>query len=252
MPRAFVIGLVAILILGDAHSALFESNLARSTYVEAQDQTGELWREAEPVKVIIDSTADWGRIVFDDLNGTNTNGLRIRSILSIGWLAGKQDDDVLDAGRKMPWPDAEYDRIVTRRGDMVGFFKGLRDFHYTEAYADLVLDVNVDLPQAYVLLMTGGNGTTTFRIVSKATGGTIWRDVVVGSGETVQVKRVMSTQPFFRTGRSESTIVVAWILIALIVVIVLNFPVTEILRRLVRRKREATPLKRRKSGAVEK
>src|SRR3989304_7781372 len=100
MPRAFVIGLVAILILGDAHSALFESNLARSTYVEAQDQTGELWREAEPVKVIIDSTADWGRIVFDDLNGTNTNGLRIRSILSIGWLAGKKDDDGLAPGRK--------------------------------------------------------------------------------------------------------------------------------------------------------
>ena len=42
------------------------------------------WREADPVKVEIDSTADWGRIMFDDMNGTkNTNGLRITKTSSV-------------------------------------------------------------------------------------------------------------------------------------------------------------------------
>ncbi len=211
-------------------------------YVSAQNQE---WREAEPVKVIIDSSADWVRIMFDDLNGTNSNGLRIRSVLSSGWLFGKDENDLLDVGRKVPWPDTEYDHIVTRKGDMVGFFKGLGDFHYTEAYADLVLDVNVNLAQVYVWLMTGGNGTTTFEIVSKGTGGTIWRDLVVGSGETQQVKRVMSPQPFFRTGRTESVVVIAWLSIAIFVIIALNFPVFEALRRRIRRKRGAVDAERR-------
>lgn len=194
------------------------------------------WREVEPVKVIIDSTADWGRIMFDDLNGTNTNGLKIRAVVGSAWVLGKNEDDVLDAGRKIPWPDTEYDRIITRKGDMVAFFKGLSDFHYTEAYAILVLDIDISLPQIYVWLMVGGNGITTFEIVSQATGGTIWRDVLVGNGETQQVKRVLTPQPFFRTGRTENVVVVAWLAIALILIIVLNFPIFEALHRL-RRKR---------------
>ena len=53
-----------------------------------------LWRRraavewVDPVKVLIDSTADWGRIMFDDLNGTNTNGIRIKTVLRqrmAGW-----------------------------------------------------------------------------------------------------------------------------------------------------------------------
>jgi len=191
------------------------------------------------VKVLVDSTADWGRILFDDLNGTNTNGIRIKTVLGSGWLLGKEADDVLDAGRKVPWPDTDYDRIVTRQGDMVTFFKGLRDFHYTEAYADLVLEIDTSLPQIYVWLMVGGNGTTTFDIVSQTTGGTIWRDVVVGNGETQQVRRVMTPQPFFRAGRAESAVVVAWLSIVIITIIFLNFPILELVARRVRRRREA-------------
>jgi hypothetical protein len=204
------------------------------------------------VKVLIDSTADWARILFDDLNGTNTNGLRIKTVLGSGWLVGKDEDDVLDAGRKIPWPDTDYDRIVTRKGDMVTFFKGLRDFQYTEAYADLILEVDTSLPQIYVWLMTGGNGTTTFDIVSKDTGGTIWRDVVVGTGETMQVRRVMTPQPFFRAGRAESAVVVAWLSVVIITIIFLNFPILELVARRVRRRHRSNSPQPGNREAVEK
>jgi len=213
---------------------------------------GDQWREADPVKVLIDSTADWARILFDDLDGTSTNGIRIKSVLGSGWLVGNDENDVLDAGRKIAWPDTEYDRIVTRKGDMVAFFKGLRDFQYTEAYADLILEVDTSLPQIYVWLMTGGNGTTTFDIVSKTTGGTIWRDLIVGTGETQQVRRVMTPQPFFRTGRTESAVVVAWLSIVIITIIILNFPILEVINRHIRRRGETRSSRRRQGEAVEK
>jgi hypothetical protein len=239
---AFVFLVLVILIISGTQPAWNGHGTPLLGCVAAEAQTGAQWREADPVRVIIDSTADWGRIMFDDLNGTNTNGIGIRSVLGSGWLVGKDDDDVLDAGRKMAWPDTEYNRSITRRGDMVAFFKGLRDFHYTEAYADLVLDVDMSLPQIYVWLMVGGNGTTTFDIVSKSTGGTIWRDVIVGNGETQQVRRVMTPQPFIRTGRSESAVVVAWLSLATITIIILNFPILEVPgKRLAKRRKARSP-----------
>ena len=193
------------------------------------------WREASPTRVIIRSNADWGRVLFDDLNGTNSNGLRIRSVVGSGWLEGKDSNDQLYVGRKIAWPDTEYDTIVARKGDMVAFFKGLNDFHYTEVYADLVLEVNIDLPRVYLWLMTGGNGTTSFEIVNKDNGGTLWRDIVVASGETQQVKRVMSPQPLFQPGRTESSVVVTWLTVGIAVMLVLNFPILETLLAIVRR-----------------
>lgn len=195
------------------------------------------WREASPTRVIIDSTADWARVLFDDLNSTNSNGLRIKSVVSSGWLEGRESDDQLYAGRKIPWPDTEYDKIVVRKGDMVAFFKGLNDFHPIEVYADLILEVNVDLPRVYIWLMTGGNGTTSVEIVSQDTGETIWRDIVVAAGETQQVKRVMSPQTFFHPGRTETSVVVTWISIVTVVIVVLNFPIIEAFGRLFRRKK---------------
>jgi hypothetical protein len=195
------------------------------------------WREASPTRVIINSTSDWGRILFDDLNGTNSNGIRIRSVVDSGWLVGKESDEQVYAGRKIAWPDTEYDRVVARKGDMVSFFKGLGDFHPTVAYADVILEVNLDLPRAYVWLMTGGNGVTSFEIVSQDTGATVWRDIVVGTGETQQVKRVMSPQTFFRPGRTETPVAVVWLSILIVAMIVLNFPVPEAVRARLRRKR---------------
>lgn len=202
----------------------------------AADANAFQWREASPTRVVLRSTADWGRILFDDLNGTNSNGLRIKAVVDSGWLEGRDPDDQLYVGRKMAWPDTEYDRIVARKGDMVAFFKGLNDFHYAEVYADLILEVNIDLPRVYIWLMTGGNGTTSFELVSQDTGGTMWRDIIVASGETQQIKRVMTPQPFFRPGRTESSIVVTWLTIVIFVIVFLNFPILETVSRRLRRK----------------
>jgi len=206
--------------------------------VTAQNE-GDKWLQVDPVKVLIDSTADWGRIMFDDLNGTNANGIRIKTVLNSGWLVGNGENNVLDAGRKIPWPDTEYEHIITRKGDMVAFFKGIRNFNYTEAYAELVLEVDTNAPQIYIWLMTGGVGTTTFDIVSTTNGGTIWRDVIVGTGETQQLRRVMTPQPFMHAGRAESAVVVAWLSVVIAAIIILNFPLLELLTRYVHKKRGA-------------
>ena len=190
--------------------------------------------------------------MFDDLNGANANGIRIKTVLNSGWLVGYGENNVLDAGRKIPWPDTEYEHIITRKGDMVAFFKGIRNFNYTEAYAELVLEVDTNAPQIYIWLMTGGVGTTTFDIVNTTNGGTIWRDVVVGTGETQQLRRVMTPQPFMHAGRAESTVVVAWLSVVIAVIIILNFPVLELLTRYVHKIRGANSQRQGEKGAVEK
>ncbi len=195
------------------------------------------WQETEPMRVIIQSTSDWGRILFDDLNGTNSNGIRVASVLASGWFTGKYIDYALDVGRKLPWQDQAYNQTIVRHGDLMSFYKGLRDFRYSEVYADVVFDVDLSLPQIYVWLMSGGNGTTTFEINNLADGGTIWRDIIVGNGVTQQVRRVMSPQPFFRPGRSESIVVAAWVSVALVLVIFLNFPILELLVYKIKRRR---------------
>jgi hypothetical protein len=227
-----------VLIISQTSGVSFVANPPGLTSSVA-DINAPQWREASPMRVIINSTSDWGRILFDDLNGTNSNGIRIKTVVDYGWLEGKDSDDQLSVGRKFVWPDTEYNTTVARKGDMVAFFKGLNDFHSTILYADLILEVNIDLPRVYVWLMSGGKGVTSFEIVSQDTGGTIWRDIIVASGETQQVKRIMSPQPFFRAGRAESSVVVTWLTIGILVMIVLNFPILEKLRALLRGKKTA-------------
>jgi len=198
------------------------------------------WRDTEPVRVVVRSTSDWGRILFDDLNGTNSNGIRLKSVLDSGWVTGQDagySHGSLDVGRKIPWPAEVYNQIEVRHGDMFGFFKGLGNFRFIEAYADLVLEFDVSIPQSYVWLMSGGNGTTTFQIVSPSTEGTVWRDLIIGQGHTEEVRRVMTPQPFFHPGRSESTVVVTWLVVAIVAIILLNLPVLELLHRRVKRAR---------------
>lgn len=187
--------------------------------------------------MILQSSSDWGRILFDDLNATNSNGLGIKAVLGSGWLTGHDIDDTIDVGKKIPWQDQVYGQIVVRHGDIVGFYKGLNDFNYTEMYADILLNVDVSQPQVYLWLMSGGNGTTTFEITSPATGGTIWRDIVVGNSVTQQVRRIMSSQPFFHPGRTENLVVIAWLSAAIVAIIVMNFPVLELAHRGIRRVR---------------
>jgi hypothetical protein len=249
LRKCVLLVFVILLILetlgtSDAANVLWSIN--GSTGMEVSDN----WQEAAPVRVIMRSNSDWGRILFDDLNGTNSNGIKIKSVLSSGWLEGRETDYVAYAGRKMAWPDTQYNESITRHGDMVAFFKGLGNFDNAVAYADLTLEVNLGLSRVYVWLMTGGNGTTTFEIVSRDTGGIIWQDIVVGTGETLQVRRVMSPQPFFEAGRAESTIVVAWLSIVILAIIILNFPVVEAIRKRIRRKTDRSEQLRRNQYGV--
>jgi hypothetical protein len=230
MPSRKIVAL--LLLLAITTSALSAS------YFFAVAEVGAEWHE-EPVRVIIQSTSDWGRILFDDLNGTNANGLGIKSVLGSGWTTGQDFDDVLQAGRKLAWPDQVYGQIILRHGDLVEFTKGLNDFHYTAIYTDLVLNVDASLPQVYVWLMGGGNGTTTFQITSPATGGIIWQDIIVGNTVTQQVRRVMSPLPFLHPGRTESLVVIAWLGIVVAAVILLNFPILELIYRRIKRTRQA-------------
>ena len=178
--------------------------------------------------------------MFDDLNGTNANGIKIATVLSSGWLTTKNPNYSLVVGRKIVWQDQVYNGTVVRYGDQVEFFKGLMNFEYSEAYADLTLDVNESMPLVYVWLMSGGNGTSTFEINNLNTGGTIWRDVIVGNGLTQQVRRIMSPQPFFAPGRAGDLTVMAWLVIGIVVVITLNFPVPELLARKIRGRRRTS------------
>jgi len=231
--QSWLVLVLAVLLIFQVPGPGFAANALQLT---SRVEVNELqWREASPTRIIISSTADWGRMLFDDLNGTNSNGLRIKTVIDSGWLEGRDSDDQLYAGRKFAWPDTEFDKIIARKGDMVAFFKGLNDFHPTEVYADLILEVNIDLPRIYIWLMTGGNGTTSFEIVSQDTGGTIWRDIVVAGGQTTQVKRVMTPQPFFRPGRAESSVVITWLTIVILVMVLLNFPILETVGRFLRR-----------------
>jgi len=184
--------------------------------------------------------------MFDDLNGTNANGIKIASVLSSGWLTTKNPNYSLVVGPKIIWQDQEYNGTVVRRGDQVEFFKGLMNFQYSEAYADLTLDVNESMPQIYVWLMGGGNGTSTFEINNLNTGGTIWRDVIVGNGVTQQVRRIMSPQPFFGTGRAGDLTVMAWLAGGVLFVVALNFPIPELIARQIRRLRASKRNRNRK------
>jgi len=248
--RKCVLLVFVILLILETLGTGNAANASRSTNGSARTEASDNWQEAAPVRVIMRSNSDWGRILFDDLNGTNSNGIQIKSVVTSGWLEGRETDYVVYAGRKMAWPDTEYNGSITRHGDMVAFFKGLRNFDNAVAYADLTLEVNLDLSRVYVWLMTGGNGTTTFEIVSRDTGGIIWQDIVVGTGETLQARRVMSPQPFFEAGRAESTVVVAWLSIVILVIIILNFPVVEAIRKRLRRKQDRNDPRRRKQYGV--
>ena len=245
--RRRIVGLVILTLL-------VSSIIAANSHVSPV--AGQLlpaeWQETEPMRVIIQSTSDWGRILFDDLNGTNSNGIKIVTVLTSGWFTGKSIDYALDVGQKLPWQDHAYNQTIVRHGDLMSFYKGLLDFRYSEVYADVVFAVDLSMPQIYVWLMSGGNGTTTFEINNLANAGTIWRDIIVGNGVTQQVRRVMSPQPFFHPARSESIVVAAWVSIALVLVIFLNFPILEFLVYKIKRRRRGRTNELGSEDAIEK
>jgi hypothetical protein len=199
------IALVAFLILVVLGSTVVVVDFLRSSR-QAPPATG--WQKTSEIRIVMDSTADWGRIMFNDLSGTNQNGLQILQFGPQGWLLGNDSDDTIDAGWGLTFIDVLYDTTVTRSGDIVGFFKGNNDFRHTIMYVDVVLNVDRDMRQVYVVLMLAGAGTTTFELISKNTGVMIWRDTETGNSYTQYVKRTVPEEAFFARQEIESILVV--------------------------------------------
>jgi hypothetical protein len=173
--------------------------------------------------------------MFNDLDGTNQNGLRIVAFRSRGWLTGNDSNARIDAAFDLTFVDVLYNSTVVKTGDIVGFFKGNNDFSHTKMFADVILDVNMGLPSVYVVLMLAGAGTTTFQFINKQTGVLIWQDAETGRSFTEYVVRSVSPQAFFVKQSISSMLVVALIIAAAITVVALN-PIP--LRRPVKRRNE--------------
>jgi hypothetical protein len=198
------IALVSFLVLVVLGSTVLVVNLLRSNQ-QALPATG--WQPTSEIRIVMDSTADWARIMFNDLSGTNQNGLQIVRFGSHGWLLGNDSDDRIDAGRSLTFIDILYNSTVTRTGDIVGFFKGNNDFHHTRMYVDVVLNVDRDMRQVYMVVMLAGAGTTTFQMIIKETGVMIWQDTETGNSYSQYVRRLVPEEAFFAKEEVQSILV---------------------------------------------
>jgi hypothetical protein len=149
------------------------------------------------------STADWGRIMFDDEIGNNTNGIRFKYILSQGWFKGNGTDDEISVG-KGTWYDVLYNVTVKKTGDIVAFNKQRNDFNYTEMYADIVFEIDVSMISGYVWLMLAGQGTTVFQLINSEPQYTFWQETLSGTGHTRHVRTYIMLDSFFRRWEVES------------------------------------------------
>lgn len=219
----FGISLIVLIVLGS--TVLFVGFLANTPRSETQARG---WQRTPEIRVIMDSTADWARMMFDDLFGGNDNGVRIAEIHSRGWLLGNDTDDRIDAGR-LTFIDIIYNATVSKTGDMVGFFKGNNDFKHTRMYVDVVLEVNTNMRQVYVFVMLAGAGTTTFQVLNKQSGIVIWQDTQTGNSFTQYVRRWIPSDAFFARQQIEAVLIVVLAVATVFIMIVLNTP--SVLRR---------------------
>ena len=180
------------------------------------------WERSPEIRIIMDSTADWARIMFNDIYGTNTNGIRVLEFHGHGWLSGNDSGDRIDAGFGLTFVDVLYNSTVSKTGDIVGFFKGNNVFSHTKMFVDVVLDIDMGMPSVYVYLMLAGAGTTTFQFINKQTGVLIWQDSEAGHSFTQYDMRSMSSKAFFITERIDTILVVALIVAGIISIVVLN------------------------------
>jgi len=170
--------------------------------------------------------------MFNDLDGTNQNGLSVVSFHSHGWLSGNDSDDRIDAGFGLTFVDVLYNSTVSKTGDIVGFFKGNNDFSHTKMFVDVTLDVDMGDQSVYVVLMLAGAGTTTFQFINKETGVLIWQDAETGRSFTQYVIRTMSPQAFFIKESINTILVLALIIGGVLTIIALNpIPLRGPLRR---------------------
>lgn len=213
----FLLSLLVLIVLG---STILVIRVLRTNPRGDIPTTG--WQRTPEVRIIMDSTADWARIMFNDLYGTDLNGIRIVEFHGHGWLMGNDSDDRIDVGRGLTFLDVIYNRTVLKTGDIIGFFKGNNDFRHTKMFADVVLDVNMDIGSVSVYLMLAGAGTTSFQFVNKQSGTVIWQDMETGHSITQYTPRSMSPQAFFAKEKIDAFLVLALVLGAGVTIVLLN------------------------------
>jgi hypothetical protein len=214
------ISLISLLVLVVLGSTVLFVHVLNSNPRSDIQTTG--WERSPEIRIIMDSTADWARIMFNDIYGSNTNGIRVLEFLGHGWLASNDSDDRIDAGFGLTFIDVLYNSTVSKTGDIVGFFKGNNDFRHTKMFVDVVLDIDISLPSVYVYLMLAGAGTTTFQFINKQTGVLIWQDSENGHTFTQYAMRSMFPKAFFTTERIDTLLVIALIVSGLISIVALN------------------------------
>jgi len=182
---------------------------------------GVSWRETPPIRVVMKSTADWARIMFDDEVGNNTNGIRFKYVVAYGWLKGYDSDDEISIG-KSAWYDILYNLTVKKTGDIVAFNKQRDDFDYTEMYADIVFETDMGTITGYVWLMLAGQGITTFQLTNLEGQYVVWEETLSGTGHTRHVKRYIMIDSFFRRWEISPTSIVILTLIVILVMVLLG------------------------------
>jgi hypothetical protein len=180
------------------------------------------WRKTPEIRIIMDSTADWARIMFNDIYGGNLNGIRILEFHSHGWLLGNGSDYRIDAGRGLTFLDVLYNSTVVRTGDIVGFFKGNNNFKHSRMFVDVVLQVNMDMMSVSVYLILAGAGTTTFQFINKESGVVLWEDTETGRSITQYLPRYLSPQTFFTQEKIDTYLVLALVVGAVLIIVILN------------------------------
>lgn len=185
------------------------------------DTTGRGWQRTPEIRIIMDSTADWAQIMFNDLLGGTSNGARLVSIGPRGWLLGNDTDDRIDAGR-LTFVKVLYNSTVLTTGDIIGFFKGNSDFQHTRMYVDVVLEVNTNMRQVYVFLILAGAGTTTFQLINKQSGVVIWQETDAGNSFTQYARRWISTEAFFAREQIETVVVIILAIATIAMIVALN------------------------------
>jgi hypothetical protein len=214
------IALISLLVLVVLGSTVLFVHVLNSN-PRSDIETGG-WERSPEVRIIMDSTADWARIMFNDIYGTNTNGIRVLEFHGHGWLSGNDSEDRIDAGFGLTFVDVLYNSTVAKTGDIVGFFKGNNNFRHTKMFVDVILDIDMGMPSVYVYLMLAGAGTTTFQFINKQTGVLIWQDSETGHSFTQYDMRSMSSKAFFITERIDTILVIALIVAGIISIVVLN------------------------------
>jgi hypothetical protein len=180
------------------------------------------WQRTPEVRIIMDSTADWARIMFNDLSGTSLNGVRVVQFGSHGWLVGNNSHYRIDAGFGLTFVDIIYNTTVVKTGDIVGFFKGNNVFAHTRMYSDVVLEINTNMPQVSIFLMLAGAGTTTFQFINKQTGQVIWQDTDTGNSFTQYTRRYMSPGVFFARQQIQTLYIALMAIGAVAIIVILN------------------------------